>query len=183
MPNYMRRIFWFVNKFFMVPIFRLGLGPLFVNPFTGYIMVLKLVGRKSGKTRFAPVNYAIHKGDIYCVSGGRKTSDWFKNLLAAPDIEIILPSGPVYAHAEEIHDLEARRVIIRQILVNAGFAGYFEGYNPATISDDEMLSKSGDMPLLRLHPLGVGSGASDQGGWAWVWVWLATTLLVILLLK
>jgi deazaflavin-dependent oxidoreductase (nitroreductase family) len=104
MPPLMRRIFWFINKLFMVPLFRLGFGPFFVNPLTGYIMVLKVIGRKTGKTRYTPVNYTIYKGDIYCVSGGRQTSDWYRNLLANPEVEIILPSGPVYAHVEETPD-------------------------------------------------------------------------------
>lgn len=46
MPPLMRRIFWFLNKFFMVPMFRLGFGPFFGNPLSGYIMVLKAIGRK-----------------------------------------------------------------------------------------------------------------------------------------
>ena len=169
MPPLMRRIFWFINKFFMVPLFRLGFGPFFVNPLTGYIMVLKVIGRKTGKVRYAPVNYTIHKGDIYCISGGRQTSDWYRNLLATPEVEIILPSGPVYARVDEIPDPDARRVLIRQILKNAGFAGFFEGYNPFTITDDELMHKSGDMPLLRFHPWGIAN-ASDPGGWAWVWL-------------
>ena len=93
MPPLMRRIFWFLNKFFMVPMFRLGFGPFFGNPLTGYIMVMKVIGRKTGKVRFTPVNYAIHKGNVYCISGGRKNSDWFHNLLANPEIELILPGG------------------------------------------------------------------------------------------
>lgn len=68
----MRRFFRFLNKYFMVPMFRLGFGPFFGNPFTGYIMVLKIVGRKTGRLHFAPVNYAIRDGVVYCVSGFRK---------------------------------------------------------------------------------------------------------------
>jgi deazaflavin-dependent oxidoreductase (nitroreductase family) len=158
------------------------LGPLFVNPFTGYIMVMKLIGRKSGKTYFTPVNYAIHQGAVYCISGGRKTSDWFKNLLAHPEVELILPGGALLARAEEVSDSETRRVIVRQVLKNAGFAGFFEGYNPFTISDDELMQKSADLPLLRFQPLGLGNGASDMGGWAWIWVWIAALALVLALL-
>ncbi len=183
MPPLMRRIFWFLNKFLMIPLFRLGLGPLFANPFSGYIMVMKVIGRKSGKIRFAPVNYAIYKGDIYCISGGRKTSDWYKNLLATPEVELILPGGAVFAHVEEIADPATRRVVIRQILKNAGFAGFFEGYNPFTITDDELMTKSADLPLLRFHPLGLGNGASDADGWAWVWAWIFTVLALWWLLK
>jgi len=62
---------------------------------------------------------------------------------------MILPSGPVYAHVDEIPDLETRRMVIRQILKNAGFAGFFEGYNPFTIADDE---------LNQVFTLGAGLG-------------------------
>ena len=54
--NILRRVFWFLNKFFMVPLFRLGLGVFIVNPLTGYIMTLKTKGRKTSKTRYTPVN-------------------------------------------------------------------------------------------------------------------------------
>jgi deazaflavin-dependent oxidoreductase (nitroreductase family) len=179
MPPLMRRIFWFVNKYFMVPIFRLGLGGLFANPFTGYILVMKPRGRKSGKIRYAPVNYAIHQGQVYCISGGRQTSDWYKNLLAHPEVELILPGGALFARVEEVSDADMRRVVIRQILQNAGFAGFFEGYNPFTITDTELQEKSADLPLLRFTPVGLGNGASDAGGWAWIWVWLVTLALII----
>ena len=179
MPPLMRRIFWFLNKFFMVPMFRLGFGPFFGNPLTGYIMVIKAIGRKTGKVRFAPVNYTIHKGNIYCISGGRKTSDWYRNLLAIPDIELILPGGAIYAHMDEIDDLDDRVLIIRQVLKNAGFAGFFEGYNPFTITDEELRNKVADLPLLRFQPLGVGNGASDAGGWAWILALLLTIVIVL----
>jgi deazaflavin-dependent oxidoreductase (nitroreductase family) len=182
MPPLMRRIFWYLNKFFMVPMFRLGFGAIFGNPFSGYIMVMKLVGRKSGKARFTPVNYAIHKGDIYCISGGRQTSDWYKNLLATPEIEVILPGGAFYARADEIPDPKLRRLVIRQVLKNAGFAGFFEGYNPFTITDDELMRKSADLPLLRLHPLGLGSGAFDSGGWTWISTLVISIIAIILLI-
>jgi deazaflavin-dependent oxidoreductase (nitroreductase family) len=168
MPPIVRRFFWYLNKFFMVPVFRLGLGWLFCNPLIGYIMVLKPIGRKTGKTYYVPTNYAIHQGKVYCVSGGRKSSDWYRNLKATPEIDVIMPGGAIRGHVEEIDDPELRRVVIRKILQNAGFAGFFEGYNPYRISDDELTLKTTDLPLLRIQPIGLGSGASDPGGWAWV---------------
>jgi deazaflavin-dependent oxidoreductase (nitroreductase family) len=175
----MRRFFWFLNKFFMVPMFRLGLGPFFGNPFTGYIMVLKVIGRKTGKLRYAPVNYAIHDGKVYCVSGYRKGSDWFQNLRARPDIETILPGGAIAGTATEITDPTLRTPIIRKVLQNAGFAGFFEGYNPFRIRDEELARKTEDMPLICIQPTGLGSGASDPGGWAWIWTPVATILLIL----
>jgi len=182
MPPLMRRIFWFLNKFFMVPMFQLGFGAFFGNPLSGYIMVLKTLGRKSGKVRYAPVNYAIHKGSIYCISGGRKTSDWYKNLMAVPEIEVILPSGAVSGRVSEISESGERLAIIRKILMNAGFAGFFEGYNPFTITDEELAHKTADLPLLRIEPVGVANGAFDPGGWAWIWSYVVTFIIILILL-
>ena len=183
MPPLMRRIFWFINKFFMVPMFRLGLGPFFGNPLSGYIMVLKVVGRKSGKIRYAPVNYAIQNGNIYCISGGRQSSDWFRNLQANPQVELILPSVAIFGSVEEVSQAAERQGVIRKVLQNAGFAGFFEGYNPFTISDDELSAKSADLPVLRIRPLGVGNGASDPAGWAWVWALIISLALLRLLFR
>jgi len=183
MSNTLRQIFKLLNKFFMVPMFRLGFGPIMGNPFTGYMMVLKTIGRKTGKVRHVPVNYTIHKGNIYCISGFRKKADWYRNLIATPEIELIMPGGNLYARMEEISEPEERRIVTRQILINAGFAGYFEGYNPRNISDEELQSKTADMPVLRFQPLGVGNGASDSGGWAWILAILLTILLIILFVE
>lgn len=183
MSPLVRRIFWVLNKFFMVPMFRSGFGPFLGNPLSGYILVLKTIGRKSGVVRYTPLNYAIHKGDVYCISGGRKTSDWYRNVQANPEVEMILPGGTLYARTDELTDLDERGVIARRVLKNAGFAGFFEGYNPFTISDEELKEKIADLPVLRFHPLGVGNGPSDMGGWAWFWALVATIILVVLLLR
>lgn len=184
MSDLFRSTFRFLNKYFMVPAFRLGLGPFFGNPLTGYIMVLKTIGRKTGKVRFVPVNYTIHKGNVYCISGWRKGSDWYKNLHANPEIEILLPAGTLYARMdEEICDSNQKSLIARQVLKNAGFAGFFEGYNPFTLSEEEFKQKTADLPVLRFRPLGVGNGPSDSGGWAWVWSVVATVILIVLLVR
>lgn len=183
MSPLVRRIFWVLNKFFMVPMFRLGFGPFFGNPLSGYILVLKTIGRKSGKARYVPLNYAIHKGDVYCISGGRKTSDWYRNLHANPEIEMTLPGGALYARMDEICDPDEKGLIARQVLKNAGFAGFFEGYNPWRISDEELKHKIADLPVLRFHPLGVGNGASDMGGWAWIWSFVVTAILIVFLVR
>jgi deazaflavin-dependent oxidoreductase (nitroreductase family) len=179
MPETMRKFFKFLNKFFMVPMFRLGLGPVMVNPFSGYIMVMKTIGRKSGKVRYVPVNYAIWKGDAYCISGGREHADWYRNLQAHPEIEVMLPGGAIYVSVETGCQGEDRVDIIRQILKNGGFAGFFEGYNPWKISNAELTMKTADLPLIRVHPTGIGNGPADAKGWAWIG-WLAVVVVIIL---
>lgn len=170
------RTFVLFNKLFMVPMFRLGFGPLVGNRLTGYIMVLKTIGRKSGKVRYSPVNYAIHKGNVYCIAGFGKISDWYRNIRASREVEAMLPGGTIYGRVEEVDSLEERKLILRMILKNAGFAGFFEGFNPFTVTDEELLAKTGDLPLLRIRPLGLGSGPSDPGGWVRVWTALSVLL-------
>src|SRR5574342_1146939 len=119
MSDLFRRIFRILNKCFMVPMFRLGFGPIFGNPLSGYIMVLKTIGRKTGRVRYVPVNYTIYKGDVYCISGWRKSSDWYKNLYANPEIEIILPGGTLYARMNETCNPDEKGLIARQVLKNA----------------------------------------------------------------
>jgi hypothetical protein len=88
---------------------------------------------------------------------------------AASVIEIILPGGAIFARAEKVSDLVERREATRQVLINAGFAGFFEGYNPRTLSDTALEEKISDLPVLCFTPQGVGNGTFDPGGWAWIW--------------
>lgn len=178
-----RLIFKFVNTFFMVPLFRLGLGAFVGNPFTGYIMVLKTVGRKSGKERYAPVNYVIREGNIYCMAGFGKGTHWYRNLQAHPNVEMILPSGPLAGEAEDFRDSEEATAILRQILKNSGFAGFLAGFNAYSISDSELRDKTKDIPLIRIRPTGVGSGPGDAGGWLWILTWIILLAILWLFLK
>ena len=171
MPEWLRRVFRLLNKYWMVPLFRLGLGPWIVNPFTGYIMVLITIGRRSGKRRYAPVNYAILEGAVYCVSGGRTQSDWYRNLLATTEINVLMPGGIVRGTFEEVTAADERLTAARHVLRNAGFAGFFEGYNPFTIPDEELREKTADLPVLRLRVPGLVGGAVDPGGWGWLLSW------------
>lgn len=167
-PPYLAYFFRFLNKFFMVPIFRLGIGPLFGNPIWGYMMVLKTIGRKSGKIRYAPVNYAIMNGCIYCLAGRGQLSDWYRNLMAHPTIDMILPGGGLAGTAEEVPVSSERTIALRKVLKAGGFAGFMLGFNPYTVSDEELAEKSKDYPVIRIKPNGIGAGASDMGGWLWV---------------
>jgi len=174
----MRLSFRLLNRLFMVPVFRLGLGSFFGNPFSGYIMVLKTVGRKSGRARYAPVNYALRAGQVYCLAGFGEGTHWLRNLQAEPRLEAILPGGAIAGRAALVSDPAERLALVRQVLKNGGFAGFMEGFNPFTVPDEELARRTAAMPLVRIQPVGPGNGASDPAGWAWVWtvVFLAALL-------
>ena len=70
------------------------------------------------------------------------------------------------------------------MLKNAGFAGFFEGYNPFTITDNELAEKICRFACSCVSiRLGLGSGASDAGGWAWIWAFVFTVILIVLLVR
>lgn len=89
----LRRAFRWLNRYMLLH-WRLGLGP-YANQreLSGQIMVLVHVGRKTGRTRRTPVNYAIVDGDVYCTAGFGQVADWYRNLLVNPQVEIWLPHG------------------------------------------------------------------------------------------
>jgi deazaflavin-dependent oxidoreductase (nitroreductase family) len=178
-----RRAFSYLNRYFMVPLFRLGLGGWMGTPFGGYIMVLKVIGRKTGRTRYAPVNYAVENGSVYCLAGFGATSDWYRNVLAHPQIEVLMPGGAIAGLAEEVVDADERARMIRRVLINGGFAGFFYGYDPRTVSDERLIETTREVPVLRIRPRGIGSGASDPGGWAWIITILVNVALVAWLVK
>ncbi len=181
--KFLPKIFKLFNKLFTVPIFRLGLGSFMGNPITGYIMVIKNIGRKSGKTYFTPVNYTIMNGYVYCMAGFGKNSHWYLNLKANPFVELMLPSGPIAGMAEEATDPEECLEALRQILINAGFAGYLEGYNPRNPPEERLQKTLEKAPLIRIRQTGIGSGASDSSGWMWITMTILTVVVLWLIFK
>ena len=86
----LRRGFLIVNSLFS-PALERGFGPLFSNPLTGYLMVLRTRGRRTGLMRTAPLGYVVLDGAIYCCAGFGETTAWYRNVLADPSVEVVLP--------------------------------------------------------------------------------------------
>jgi len=179
MDHMLRRFFRLLNKYFMIPVFRLGFGPFVGNPITGYIMVLKTIGSKTGKERFAPVNYAILDGEIYCLSGFGEIAHWYRNLTTQPQIEMLMPTGTLSGRAATVTDADEWLRATRQILKNGGFAGFLAGYNAFTISDEDLRSKGADLVVIRISPNGLHRGAADPGGKLWLWLTVVAVALIL----
>ena len=84
--------FRYVNRF-LVELWRLGLGR-WVNVWprgSGRILVLGHTGRRSGLRRWTPLNYAEVDGAVYCTAGFGAESDWYRNVIADPRVEVWLP--------------------------------------------------------------------------------------------
>jgi deazaflavin-dependent oxidoreductase (nitroreductase family) len=180
----LRQAFKRLNKF-MVTLWRLGLGK-WVNFWPagiGRIMVITHTGRKSGRRYRTPVNYAIVDQEVYCITGFGAKSDWYRNLLARPEVEVWLPDGWWQGIAEDVSEAENRLAAIRAVMIASGFAApLFEGIDPKKLSDDELAKISGDYRLVRIRRAAALTGLDGPGDLAWVWP-LATFLLLPLALR
>lgn len=179
----LRRAFRWLNRGFMVPVLRAGFGPPLVSPLGGYILVLTTLGRKTGKPRHTPVNYALLDGDMYCLAGFGQVADWNRNLTAIPEVVVQLPAGRIWGRGETVHDPALRLRVARQVLRNAGPAGFFFGFSPFTTSDEALERGIAGAPVVRIRPLHVLPSVHDPGGRGWVlpmlgWVGLLVLLVV-----
>jgi deazaflavin-dependent oxidoreductase (nitroreductase family) len=177
----LRQAFRWLNRF-MVPLWRLGLGGL-LNSWPsvgGQFMVLVHRGRRSGREYRTPLNYAIVREDIYCLAGFGRATDWYRNVLAAPTIQVWMRDGWWEAAAVDVSDTPERIGLIRAVLIGSGFATYVAGINPRRLSDVQLDEKTSDYRLLRLERTTARTGAGGPGDLAWVWPWAVGLLLLAL---
>lgn len=148
----MRRIFHTFNPF-MVFMWKMGMGRM-INIWPavlGRIMVIKHRGRKSGKEYLTPVNYAIVDGEIYCTAGFGSISDWYRNILVNPNIELWLPEGKRKARAEDISNSPHRLPLLRQVILASGFAGPAFGVDQKKLDDEVFKTMTKDYQLIHFQ--------------------------------
>ena len=179
----LRQFFKYLHRF-MLLMWRLGLGAYMNRPeLSGRIMVLTHSGRKTGLRRQTPVNFAIVDGEVYCVAGFGRGSDWYRNLLAEPRVDVWLPKGWWAGIAEDISDSPRRIQIIRQVMIASGFAARLAGIDPLRMSDEELADASASYPLVHIRRTKARTGLGGPGDLAWVWPWTTVILLILLLFR
>jgi len=169
--GWLRQAFKWLNKY-MILHWRLGLGPMGNRAdLTGCIMVLMHRGRKSGLLRRTPVNYAIVDGVVYCVAGFGPIADWYRNVMADPAVEVWLPNGWYAGTARDVTDLPdtEKAPIVRQTLINSGFAGRLAGINARKMSDQALLDATVTYRVVRIDCTEARTGPGGPGDLAWIW--------------
>jgi deazaflavin-dependent oxidoreductase (nitroreductase family) len=143
---------YFLNPL-MVLMWRLGLGGwLNASPkYGGRLMVLTHIGRKSGTRRRQPLNYAIVDGELYCTAGFGRSSDWYKNIMANPNVEVWLPDGWWVGMAEDVSEIPERTRLLREVIIASGLAGYAAGVDTKKMSDAELEAVSKDYRLIHIR--------------------------------
>jgi deazaflavin-dependent oxidoreductase (nitroreductase family) len=177
-----RQGFKFFNRA-MILFWRLGLGR-WVNVApraSGQIMVLTHTGRKSGRTYRQPLNYALVDGELYCVAGFGAGSDWYKNILADPRVQVWLPDEWWQGEARDCSAEPNRVQLIREVLIGSGFAAYAAGLHPHAMSDAELDVVTQSYRLIHIQRLSPRTGRDGPGDLAWVWQVTTVALLAIVL--
>jgi hypothetical protein len=122
-------------------------------------------------------------GEVYCLSGFGRHSDWYHNIKMNPEVEIWLPDSWWRGTAEEISDPAVRLHLIRAILQNSGFAAStFGGINPKTITDEELAKATSEYCVFQIRRTEARTGPGGPGDLNWVWP-LATFLLLPIALR
>jgi deazaflavin-dependent oxidoreductase (nitroreductase family) len=180
----LRQGFKYFNRF-MLLMWRLGMGPLLnMGPaMAGRYMVITHTGRKSGMKRRTPVNYAVVDDEIYCTAGFGGGSDWYRNIIANPQVEVWLPDGWYAGVAEEVMHPEARLPLLRDVLIGSGFAALAAGVDPTKMTDEELDAATKEYRLIHIRRVAARTGADGPGDLVWVWPLVTTILLTLVLLK
>lgn len=157
-----------VGNRFMVLLWRLGLGWLLnIAPrYAGQIMVLTHTGRKSGRKYQTPVNFALVDSDLYCTVGFGHISDWYRNIIAQPEIEVWLPNGRWNATATEVTEPSTRLPLLREVLIGSAFAARLAGINPHTMPDHELAQVTEGYRILLIRR---ENRVHTMGDLIWVW--------------
>lgn len=160
-----------LNRWLMVPALGAGLGRWLATPIGGYLLLLRTRGRRTGRVRDAPLSYLVADGSVWVLAGFGPVTNWYRNLLANPEVEIQLPGRRFRCRGEEVLDAEVRRRIAPRLVRATGLPGALIGCNPWTSTDSRILEQIEGVPLLRLRIESgpIESGPDDPGGRAWIW--------------
>lgn len=144
----LRAVFRIVNRFIVVPGFKIGLGRFISNPLTGNIMVLGIRGKKTGKIRYAPVSFARRDDKVYCYQGKETRGQWYLNIQAHPDVEVLLPRERFTGRAEQLPEGPERLKALRMLLQGSGLSRSMYGFDPAEAPDEVLEEKTRGIPVI-----------------------------------
>ncbi len=160
-----------VNRWSTVPLLRAGLGPWIGTPIGGYLLLLRARGRKSGVVRETPLSYLVAEGAAWACAGMGPTTQWYRNILVDPGVEIVLPGRTIAGIAEDVRDPVVRRRMMPALVRAIGLPGALGGVDPRRATDAQILEAYGWVPLIRIRPIEgpLAAGPDDPGGTAWIW--------------
>lgn len=154
------------KKLYKTPVllYRLGLGKLFGN----YILILSTTGRKTHRTHHTPVEYFLHEGRYYIISGFGDQTDWYKNIMADPLVtlqngfmRLCAAARPPQTDDEwDAVYLYLTRSPVGRVLMT----DYFED-----IQDSDTLAEVKKLPVLTFDPTDQPCPPPLEADLVWAW--------------
>lgn len=148
-----------------VPMLGAGFGSLVVTDVTGSLLLLTTIDRTTGEPKRTPLGYAVVGGAVVVMSGSGAKAEWFRNAVADPRVEVVLPGTRLRGSASPVTDPGRRRTALRALLDSMPIPSLMLGCDPATdnTSLDELATRC---PVLAITPTAVLPGPFDPHGWA-----------------
>jgi deazaflavin-dependent oxidoreductase (nitroreductase family) len=145
-------------------LYRLGLGSLIGK----HILILTTTGRKSGKVRRTPVEYARQDGRIFVLSGFGKQPDWYRNLRAKPHVCIQTDRGAMPAIARP-PESDAEWTGVYQYIQGSPFARALLPDYLEALSQSEILEEIKALPAITFDPTEEPCPPPLAEDLMWVW--------------
>ena len=168
----LQRGFLVVNGSLVAPLLRSGFGWLMGSPATGWLMLLRTRGRRTGLMREVPLGYVIDGGAVYCVAGYGRATPWFHNLVAEPSVEVILPTRRFRGRAVPVENEAEWLRAYRALIASFGIVGRLVAPDVARLDDTRLAIEHAALPVVRITPdpgePPLVAGPFDPGGAGWL---------------
>jgi deazaflavin-dependent oxidoreductase (nitroreductase family) len=109
---------------FKVPLiwWRMGLGPLLSHEALAgnKMLVLTTWGRKSQSPRHTMLSFVVAGERIYVCSGWGAKSDWYKNILANPEVTLQVGRRVYSARARRVREIDEFQQIAQEMFATGG---------------------------------------------------------------
>ncbi len=180
----LRHAFRRLNRY-MLLFWRLGLGPAMNRgpAVAGRYLVLVHRGRRTRQRHHTPLNYGVVGGEVYCVAGFGTGSDWYRNVVADPEVEVWLPDGRWQGLATDVTltgpETGTRTEVLRAVLRGSGFAALLAGLDVDRLSDADLLTKTDGNRLIHLARQAVATGPDGPDDLVWVWPFVAVATVAL----
>jgi hypothetical protein len=182
------RLFRAASSRLVVPFLRSGLGAWIASPIGGYLLLLRVRGRRSGKDRFVPLSYLIADGAIWVSGAANGGSQWVRNLEGdEPAAAVMLPGHHSWQDvvAETVTDPDVRAAILPRLARAMGMPALGSGANPWRAPAETVVAAFEGLPLVALRASDgspIEPGPDDPGGGMWLLrqgILLGVTLVAI----
>jgi deazaflavin-dependent oxidoreductase (nitroreductase family) len=123
-----------------------------MGPAAEYVMVITVVGRKSGEAYTIPLGY-LRDGDSILALNIGGVSNWYKNVQVNPDVTLEIKGETIKARCELVTD-PAERAKVFEHYKSERVSNFERLFGvPITASVDELITARDGCVFVRFHPL------------------------------